>query len=175
MINKVILIGRFVKDIAIYNSKNNMAVGYFTLAINSYVSKTNSNKTDYINCVAFSNLANNISKFTKKGSLAYVEGTLSNSSYTDKNNQVRYKTDVIVSIIKFLSGPSNQNNSNMNDNFNLSNNNIKTNDFKKNDFKTNNTSTNTKKETSGNKKSKANEDNDEIIFADDINWGDEKK
>lgn len=82
--NKVILTGTIVRD-----AKNYETVTKYTMAVHD------GNKTDFIDCTAFSNNAKHAADF-KKGDRVAVEGKLKSNSYTDKNGERVYKTEVHV-------------------------------------------------------------------------------
>lgn len=112
--NKVILIGRLVKDPELRYTTSNIPVVQFTLAVNrTFVSKGQERQADFINCVAWRNLAENLAKFMKKGSQIAVEGQIQVRNFEDAGGVRRYVTEVICDNIHFLESK----NSRSNDNF----------------------------------------------------------
>lgn len=102
--NKVILMGRLVQEPELkYSSKDSsMAIVRFTLAVDKrFVKKDDANKTDFINCVAFSKIAEFASKYFRKGQRALVEGRIQTGSYTNKEGQKVYTTDIAVENMEF--------------------------------------------------------------------------
>lgn len=93
--NKVFLIGRLTKKPEIRETKNNK-VCEFTLAVNR-----DKERTDFINCVAWSIQADNLCKYQDKGSLIGVLGELRTDTYEIEGNK-KYKTYVMVNNIEFL-------------------------------------------------------------------------
>jgi single-strand DNA-binding protein len=98
--NSVQLIGRFVKDIDIRTANEKTVVANFTLAVNGY-----GDKTDFINCVAFNKTAENLAKFTKKGDIIGITGSINTGSYENKKGDKVYTTDVLVNNFTFLPNP----------------------------------------------------------------------
>lgn len=93
MINKTILIGRITENPEIKKTKNGDSVVYFTLAI----PRDKSQNTDFINCICYKAIAENLHKHIKKGNMISVFGRL--ITYT--KNKIKY-TDVEVSEINYL-------------------------------------------------------------------------
>lgn len=98
--NKVILIGNLTKD-AELKFVNGNAITKFTIAVSR--GYKNDDKTDFINCVAFGKIAENIAQYTTKGSKVAVDGSIRINSYTDKENNKRTSMEVYVNNIEFLS------------------------------------------------------------------------
>ncbi len=102
--NKVILMGRFTRDAEIrYSSgENATAVARFTLAVNRRFQKEeNEQKADFISCIAFEKTAEVIEKYTYQGMKVAIEGRIQTSSYTNKDGNKVYTTQVIVENLEF--------------------------------------------------------------------------
>jgi len=107
MLNKVVLIGRLVRDPELRYTNNNIPVISFTLAVNRpFVSQSQGqgdNNADFISCTVWRKQAENVSKYVNKGSMVAVEGRLQSRDYMDeKNNVRRYVTEVICDSVVFL-------------------------------------------------------------------------
>ncbi len=102
MTNSVILIGRITKDIEIRRTESGKSVCSFSLAVDSYNSQTKSRTASFIPCTAWNNVADNLDKFCKKGSLICVEGKLNQRSYKSKDGKNVSVVEVIVSSVEFL-------------------------------------------------------------------------
>lgn len=75
--NTVAEIGRLTKDVELKKTPNGKTYGRFTLAVNRrYKNSNGTYDADYFNCVVWGLTAENLAKFTKKGSLIGVSGTL---------------------------------------------------------------------------------------------------
>lgn len=102
MYNKVILMGRITKDLELKTTPSGVAVLSFSLAVErNYAAKGEERQTDFINCVAWRNTAEFISRFFSKGAMILVEGELQTRSYQDKEGNNRTVTEVIVSSSSF--------------------------------------------------------------------------
>ena len=101
--NKVVLIGRNTKDIELKTTPTGTSVSSFSIAVNRPFKNANGEKeSDFINCVAFSKLAETISKYVNKGDLIGVEGRIQTRNYTDKDGNNRYATEIMVENVEFL-------------------------------------------------------------------------
>jgi single-strand DNA-binding protein len=103
-LNKVILGGRITADVEQQATPNGVAVAKFTIAINRRGSKDGA--TDFIDCVAWRQTAEFISKYFTKGSSICVVGELQKRTYTDKDGNKRYITEVIVNEANFVDSKS---------------------------------------------------------------------
>ncbi|MFS5032843.1 single-stranded DNA-binding protein [Staphylococcus aureus] len=81
MMNKVMYCGRIATDLKVRQSKNGKSYLFFNLA----VSRQNSDKTDFINCVVWNNKAENLEKYQSKGNLVIVEGSTETYKKDDIN------------------------------------------------------------------------------------------
>ena len=100
--NNVILIGRLTKDPETRYTTGQMAVCTFTVAIDRPRKQGEEKKTDYPRVTVFGRQAENCERFLKKGRLAGIQGRLQTGSYTDKNGNTVYTTDVIAERVEFL-------------------------------------------------------------------------
>ena len=101
--NKVILMGRCTKDPEIrYGGANNTAVAKFSLAVDRKFKREGDEQTaDFINCVAFGKTAEFLEKYAHKGTKFVVEGRIQTGSYTNKEGNKVYTTDVMVENVEF--------------------------------------------------------------------------
>ena len=103
MINSVILIGRLTRNIELRYTSNEKAVGNFTLAVNrKYKDSEGNYPTDFIDCVIFGNGAETLSKYTHKGDLLGVEGSIQKRQYEDKEGNKHYATEIMIEKYTFL-------------------------------------------------------------------------
>lgn len=98
-INKVILGGRLTADVELKATPNGVAVCQLTIATNR---KGKDAGTDFINCVAWRQTAEFISKYFAKGSSICIVGELQKRSYKDKDGNNRSITEVIVNEALFV-------------------------------------------------------------------------
>lgn len=100
--NKVILIGRLVKDAEVKYTNSGKAVATFTLAVDRPSAKGEQKEADFINCVAWDKTGETIGNYTQKGSKILVDGRLQIRSYEAKDGGKRWATEVIVGRMEFL-------------------------------------------------------------------------
>lgn len=102
--NKTILIGRLTKDPELKMTENTKReVCQFTMAVNRpYTNDDGERKADFINCVVWDKLAENLSKYQKKGNQVAVEGRIQTRNYDDKDGKKIYVTEIFVSNVTFL-------------------------------------------------------------------------
>ena len=95
MLNTVTIMGRLVRDPELRRTGSGTAVANFTVAVDRDRSGQDGNKeTDFIDCVAWRNTAEFVSKYFTKGKLIVVNGRLTISNFTDKDGNKRKKAEV---------------------------------------------------------------------------------
>ena len=100
--NKSILIGRVTKDIELKSTTSGKYVCTFTLAVNrDYKNADGNYDADFINCVAYGQQAETISKFVNKGDKFGVIGKIATRNYEKDGSKV-YVTEIIVESFDFL-------------------------------------------------------------------------
>ena len=97
MLNRVILMGRLTADPELRKTASDLSVTSFTLAVDRNYGKGADRQTDFINCVAWRQTAEFISRYFSKGRLMAVEGSIQVRNYTDKNDNKRQAVEVLVS------------------------------------------------------------------------------
>ena len=102
--NHVELLGRLTKDIELRYSQgeNATAVGRATIAVNRKFSKEGQQQADFINLVAFGKQAETLEKYVKKGHRVLISGRITTGSYTNKDGQKVYTTEVTVEDFEFI-------------------------------------------------------------------------
>jgi single-strand DNA-binding protein len=89
--------GRIAQDLELRKTTSNISICSFTLAVQrSYKKEGEDYKTDWIDCIAYRNTADYISKYCSKGELIAVRGEMQTRTYTDKNGNKRKATELIV-------------------------------------------------------------------------------
>ena len=107
--NRVILMGRLTRDAEIRYSQgeSSTAIARFSLAVDRRFRKEGDEQTaDFINCVAFGRTAEFMERFGRKGTKFVAEGRIQTGSYTNKNGQRVYTTDVVVESVEFAESKS---------------------------------------------------------------------
>ena len=101
--NKVVLIGRFTKDPEVKKTPSNLSVCSFTIAVDrKFKDKDGNRQADFINIVAWRQLADIIGQYFHKGSKIGITGSLQSRSYKDQNGNNRTITEVVAEDIDFL-------------------------------------------------------------------------
>lgn len=95
--NKVILLGRLTRDPELRTTPSGVSVTSFSIAVTRRFQK---DQADFINCVAWRQTAEFISKYFSKGSMISVVGSLQTGRY-EKDGQTHYTTDVVVDEVHF--------------------------------------------------------------------------
>lgn len=102
--NNVTLIGRLTRDPEVrYN--NDLAIARFSIAINRMPGRDGQDRgADFINIVVFGRQAENCERFLEKGRQVAIQGRIQTGSYTNKDGNTVYTTDVVADRVEFLGG-----------------------------------------------------------------------
>lgn len=112
--NKVILMGRLTRDPEVrYSSgENALAIARYTLAVDRRFHKDNEASADFIGCVAFGKGGEFAEKYLRQGTKIVVTGRIQTGSYTNREGQKVYTTEIVVEDQEFVeSKAASQNNS----------------------------------------------------------------
>ena len=97
MLNDITLLGRLTRDPELRRTGSGIAVANFTIAVERDHAGPNKEKeTDFIDCVAWRNTGEFISKYFRKGSMIAVKGRLEIRKWTDKDGASRKSAEVNV-------------------------------------------------------------------------------
>lgn len=101
--NKVILMGRLTRepDIRFSQGEKPTAVARFNLAVTRKYKSNGQEEADFINCVAFGKIAEFAEKYLHQGTKVVVCGRIQTGSYTSKDGQKIYTTDVVAEEVEF--------------------------------------------------------------------------
>lgn len=99
--NKVIITGRFTRDPETRYNDQKMAISRFTLAVDRRYSREGESTADFIPCIAFNKTAEFIEKYMQKGTKIAVEGRIQTGSYTNRDGNKVYTTDVVADSVEF--------------------------------------------------------------------------
>lgn len=105
--NKVILVGNMVEDPELRKTQSGTSVCSFKIAVNRRFQKDGQTETDFIEIVTWKGTAEFVSKYFRKGKPILVCGQLQNRSWTDKDGQKRYTTEVVADEATFVENKSN--------------------------------------------------------------------
>ena len=106
--NKVILMGRLARDPEINYSQNgnNTCIAKYTLAVDRRFKRDNEQTADFISCVAFDRNAEFAEKYLKQGTKIAITGRIQTGSYTNKDGNKVYTTDIVVEEQEFAESKS---------------------------------------------------------------------
>ena len=102
MLNKVVLIGRLIKDPDLRYTTSGIAVARFILAVDrGFKNQDGEKQADFIPITVWRGAAESCAKYLAKGRLVAVVGRIQTGSY-DKDGQRHYTTDVVADEVRFL-------------------------------------------------------------------------
>lgn len=110
--NKIVLMGRLTKDPEVRYSQgeNATAVARYTLAVDRQFKRDGDQSADFINCIAFGKRGEFAEKYLRKGTKIAVVGRIQTGSYTNKDGNKVYTTDVVVDEHEFVESKASQQN-----------------------------------------------------------------
>lgn len=107
--NKVILMGRLTRDPEVRYSQGAqpLAIARYTLAVDRRGSKQGEQSADFISCIAFGKSGEFAEKYLHQGTKIVVTGRIQTGSYTNRDGQKVYTTDVVVEEQEFAESKKN--------------------------------------------------------------------
>ncbi len=108
-LNKVMIIGRLVRDPEVKTIPSGQTVATFSVATNYSWKDQQGNKQDrpeYHNVVAWRKLADIVGQYLTKGKQVYIEGRLQTRSWEDQTGQKKYRTEIVADNMIMLGSPS---------------------------------------------------------------------
>lgn len=103
MLNQIVLVGRLTKNINVNKSENGVKLATISLAIpRSFKNMEGTYDTDFIDCVAFENVAENTAAYCSKGDIVGIKGRVQ-SRVIEKDGKKEYLMDVVAEKVTFLS------------------------------------------------------------------------
>lgn len=110
MMNQVGLVGRITKNPVLKEAANNRKYTSFVLAVSrNFRNNQGDVDADFVYCSVWGKLAEHIVKYCGKGSLIGVNGRLQSKSYTNKEKNKVYATEVMVEDVRFYVLKNNSN------------------------------------------------------------------
>lgn len=104
MLNQVVLVGRLTRNIKINKSDSGKKLATISLAIpRSFKNMEGTYDTDFVDCVAFENVASNTAQYCEKGDIVGVKGRIQ-SRVVEDNGKKNYIMDIVAEKVTFLSG-----------------------------------------------------------------------
>lgn len=102
MLNHIVIMGRLTRDPELRRTGNGVAVASFTLAVDrDFSGKDGEKETDFVDCVAWRQTGEFVSKYFTKGRMACVSGSLQLRDWTDKDGNKRRSAEVIANNVYF--------------------------------------------------------------------------
>lgn len=103
MLNQIVLVGRLTRNITVNESDSGIKVATIPLAIpRSFKNSDGTYDTDFVDCVAFDQIANNTSEYCEKGDIVGVKGRIQ-TRIVDKEGQKENVMEIIAEKVTFLS------------------------------------------------------------------------
>ena len=103
--NRVILMGRLVRDPEVRYTQDSKAIAKFTIAVD----RTKREEADFISCTAFGKNGEFAEKYLHKGTKIALEGRWQTGTYENKDGQKVYTNDCIVDHMEFAESKKDQN------------------------------------------------------------------
>ena len=104
MINRVVLVGRLVKDVEVKKTTNGLSTTTFTLAVDRNGKKEEGKQNaDFPQVVAWRQAADFLGQYAKKGAVVGVDGRIQTRTY-DKDGQTVYVTEVVAETVRLIGG-----------------------------------------------------------------------
>lgn len=100
--NVAVMIGRLTAEPEMKKTQSGLSVLSFTVAVNrGYVKAGEEKQTDFIDCVAWRQQAEFISRYFHKGSMIAIQGEIQTRNWEDKNGSKHKATEIVVSNVSF--------------------------------------------------------------------------
>ena len=103
MVNRVVLVGRLVKDPELRKTNSDISFATFTLAVDNRVRDADGTRgTIFIDCRVFRDQAENLVKMTRKGSKVAVDGSLNQRNFERRDGTKGKVIEIVVDSVTFL-------------------------------------------------------------------------
>ena len=112
MVNRVVLVGRLVKDPELRKTASDISVATFTIAVDNAVKEQDGTRGSlFLDCRVYRDQADNMAKYTRKGSKVAVDGSLNQRNFTRQDGSKGKVIEVYVDSVTFLDpNPNRENN-----------------------------------------------------------------
>ena len=103
MLNHIVVMGRLTRDPELRRTGSGIAVTSFSVAVDRDIPNRESGEreADFIDCVAWRNTGEFVSKYFQKGSMAVVSGRLQIRNWTDKEGNKRRSAEIVADNVYF--------------------------------------------------------------------------
>ena len=106
MVNRIVLVGRAVRDAELKYTRGGAAVSRFRIAVDRpFTNQQGQRETDFIDVVCWRKLAETVGAYVRKGRLVGVDGRLQLRPYDDANGVHRIAVEVVADRVSFLDAP----------------------------------------------------------------------
>ena len=103
MVNRVVLVGRLVKDPELRKTNSDISVATFTIAVDNTIKEADGTRGSlFLDCRVYRDQADNMVKFTRKGSKIAVDGSLNQRNFTRQDGSKGKVIEVYVDSVTFL-------------------------------------------------------------------------
>ena len=103
MVNRVVLVGRLVKDPELRKTNSDISFATFTLAVDNRVKEADGTRgTIFIDCRVFRDQADSLVKNTRKGSKIAVDGSLNQRNFERRDGTKGKVIEIVVDSVTFL-------------------------------------------------------------------------
>ena len=103
MVNRVVLVGRLTKDPELRKTNSDVSFATFTLAVDNRVREADGTRgTIFIDCRVFRDQAENMVKYTRKGSMVAVDGSLNQRNFVRQDGSKGKVIELVVDSVTFL-------------------------------------------------------------------------
>ena len=103
MVNRVVLVGRLVKDPELRKTNNDISVATFTIAVDNSIKEADGTRGSlFLDCRVYRDQADNLVKYTRKGSKVAVDGSLNQRNFVRQDGSKGKVIEVYVDSVTFL-------------------------------------------------------------------------
>ena len=112
MVNRVVLVGRLVKDPELRKTALDISVASFTIAVDNAIKEQDGTRGSiFLDCRVYRDQADNVAKYTRKGSKVAVDGSLNQRNFVRQDGSKGKVIEVYVDSVTFLDpNPNKENN-----------------------------------------------------------------
>ncbi len=104
MLNQIVLVGRLTRDIEVHKGDSDMKVATISLAIpRSFKNADGVYDTDFVDCIAFDNIAENTSEYCGKGDIVGIKGRVQTRQVENDEGEKKTLKEIIAERVTFLS------------------------------------------------------------------------
>lgn len=103
MLNRIILVGRLTKDAELRKTNNDVSVAVFDLAVDNSLKEADGTRgTCFLTCKIFGDQADNVCKYTRKGSKIAIDGSINQRNFLRQDGSKGHVIEVCVDSVEFL-------------------------------------------------------------------------